>query len=132
MLSEVAVVLDLDDVVGVIWVLILQVLQYVQLDTCLVLIPFLVLDDLDGDNLPSLVVQALQSLTKRSLTKEVDHLKSKAEMVMQHHLVVSVLVVIAIVVVPAGRLAMHFVLQRLVPNIVNLAVVQQLSLLIIR
>ena len=123
MLSEVAVVLDLDDVVGVVWVLILQVLQYVQLDTCLMLISLLVLDNLDSHNLSSLVVQALQSLTKRSFAKEIDHFESKAEMVMQHHLVVSVLVVIPIVVVPARCLAMDFVLKSLVPNVVDLAVV---------
>jgi len=65
--SEDAVVLDLDNVVLVLRVLLLQMLKDSELNTCLVLVPLLVLDDFDGDDLTRLMVTALYRLTKTTL-----------------------------------------------------------------
>ena len=56
MVTEHAVVLDLDNVILIIWIVLLQVLQDAKFNTCLMLISLFVLNDLDGDNLSCLVI----------------------------------------------------------------------------
>ena len=57
MLSEVAVVFNLNDIVRIFWILVLKVLQDAQLNTRLMLVPLLVLDDLDCHYLVGLVIE---------------------------------------------------------------------------
>ena len=87
-------VLDLDDIVLVIWILLLQMLQDAQLNTSLMLILFFVLDDLDGHDLISLVVEAFQGLSKTTLAEEVEHLEAIVDVVLEDHVVVTILIII--------------------------------------
>ena len=54
--------------------------------------------ELHGNDFSGFVVQALQSLAKAAPSKEVKHLKSVVDVIFEHNVVVSILVVIAIVV----------------------------------
>ena len=62
--TEDAVVQDLDDVVCVLWILLLEMLQYLELHPCLVLVSLLVLDDLDSHHLLGLMVETFQRLAE--------------------------------------------------------------------
>ena len=62
--SENAMVKDLDDVICVFWILLLEVLQYLELFPCLVLVSLLILDDLDSNHLFGLVVEAFEGLAE--------------------------------------------------------------------
>lgn len=66
-LSEEHVVFDSDDVVLVVWVVVVQVLEDPKLNACLILELLLVTDQLDGHRFLSLVVQARDGLAKASL-----------------------------------------------------------------
>ena len=59
MVTEHAVILDLNDVVLIVWVLFLEMLQDAEFNTCLMLIALFVFDNLESDNLTSLVIKAL-------------------------------------------------------------------------
>lgn len=67
MLAEYHIVLDSDDVVGIIWVILLQMHQYLELNARLVLEALLVSDELDSNHLLSLVVKALEGLSEGAL-----------------------------------------------------------------
>lgn len=96
--SKEAVVLNLYDIVLVLWVLLLQMLQNSKLYSCLMLVSLFVLDDLDSNDLSSLMIHAFKGLAKTSLAQEVKHLVSEVNVVFQHHFVVTVFVIVAGVV----------------------------------
>lgn len=89
-----AVVLDANDVVGVVGVVVAEVQQDFQLNSGLVLELLLVSNDLDSDNFLGLVVEALQGLTKAALAEEVNDFEPEGDLVLEHYVVVSSLVVI--------------------------------------
>ena len=70
-------------------------LQDAQLNTSLVLILLFILDDLDGYDLISLVVEAFQGLSKTSLAEEIEHLEAIVDVVLEDHVVVTILIIIA-------------------------------------
>ena len=74
--SENTMVEDLDDVVCVFWILLLKMLQYLELDSCLVLVSLLILDYLDSYHLFSLMVETFERLAETAFTQEVLHLES--------------------------------------------------------
>ena len=59
MVTEHAVILDLNDVVLIVWVLFLEMLQDAEFNAGLMLIALFVFDNLESDNLASLVIKAL-------------------------------------------------------------------------
>ena len=71
MVSEQAMVFDLNDVVLIFWILFLQVLKDTQLHTRLMLVPFFVFNYLESHNFLSLMVKALKRLSKTALSKEI-------------------------------------------------------------
>lgn len=66
--SENAMVKDLDDVICVFWILFLKVLQYLKLDSCLVLVSLLILDDLDSNHLFGLMVETFECLAEATFS----------------------------------------------------------------
>ena len=64
--SENFIINDSYNVVVIVFVTIFEVLKDFQLNTCLILKPFLVPDDFNGDHLLLFVVKTLQSLSKTS------------------------------------------------------------------
>ena len=74
--SENAMVKDLDDVICVFRILLLEVLQYLELYPCLVLVSLLILDDLDSNHLFGLVVETFEGLAEAAFPQEVLHLES--------------------------------------------------------
>ena len=95
---ENAVILYLNDVILIFLVLFLEVLEDAKLDTCLMLVSLLIFDNLHGNDFSCFVVQALQSLAKAAPSKEVKHFESVVDVIFEHNVVVSILVVVAIVV----------------------------------
>jgi hypothetical protein len=109
MVPENAVVLNLNDVVLVFRVVLLEVLQNVKLDACLMLVSLLIFDDFDGHDLSCFMVEAPQSLAKATLSDEVDHFESVVDVILQHYVVVTILVIVATVVQLGRVLALYFV-----------------------
>ena len=97
MVSEDAVVFDLNNIVLVVWVMLLQMLQNSQLHSCLMLVSLFILDDLDCYDLACLVVKALNGLSKTAFAQEVKHLEAVVQMILEHDMVVTLVVIIAIV-----------------------------------
>lgn len=128
MLPEHAVVFDSDDVVRVIRVILFQVEQDLQLDPGLVLEFLLVPDDFDGHDLAGLVVDALQGLSEGALPEELNNFKSVGNVVLEHHVVVSSLIVEAVIVLLLPR---AFYLFRAQAQVVAHFVVQDLAFLVL-
>lgn len=128
--SEHAMVLNLNYVVLVFGVLLLQVLKDAQLNTSLVLVSLLVLYYLDCDNLPSLVIQALESLAEASFSEEIEHFKSVVNMVFEDDLVIAIFIVVSRIVQLGTRFAFNFVCFE--TEEVDFLEVEQLSLLKVR
>ena len=70
MLSEDKVVIYTDDVVLVMFVVVVQVLEDSQLNSCLILKFLFVSDDFKSYLLVSFVIEAFDGLSKTSLTQE--------------------------------------------------------------
>ena len=101
------IVLHPDYIVLVIWVILLQMLQYLQFYSRLVLKLLFVPDELNRHYLLSLVVLALEGLAKTALAEEFYNLKPVAYVVLHYHVVVTPLVVITKVMLII-RVALYF------------------------
>ena len=123
MLSEYDIVLHVNDVHGIVRVVVFEVLEDLELDTGLIVVLLLVLDDLKGDVLLAFVVEALECDAEGALAEELLYLVPVADVVPHHDLIVALVVVIAEVV-----LALQGPLDLLaaLPNVVDLGVVQDL------
>lgn len=133
MLPEHAVVFDPNDIVCVLRVIFLEVQQYLELYTSLMLELLLVSDDLDRYNLSSLVVNALERLSKRPFAQEVNYFKPVRNLVLQYHIVIASLIIIAAIVPFISFLRMLAALYLLGSRTQEVAhlVVQDLALLIL-
>ena len=118
-------VLDANDVVGVVSVVVAQMQQDLQLHPCLMLELLFVPDDLDCDVFSCFMVECLQRLAERSFAKEVNHFKPVSYVVTQHYIVVSSVVVEAEVVLV---ILDSFNLLRADAEEVDLPVVKDLAL----
>lgn len=98
MVTEQAMVFDLNNVVLIFWILFLQVLKDAQLHTRLMLVPFFVFYYLKSHDLLGLMVKALKRLSKTALSKEIEYLPAIVNVVLEHYIVVSILVIISRVV----------------------------------
>ena len=81
MLPKHAVIFDTNDVVGVFWIIVLQVQQNFELNTSLMLELLFVSDDLDCNDLASLVIDALQSLSKRSFPQIINDFEPVCDLI---------------------------------------------------
>lgn len=95
--SEHAVILYLNDIICVVLIILFQMLKDLKFDPSLVLELLLVADDLDGNDLFSLVVDALQGLPEGSFAKEVDNFESVGDVVPENHIIISVFIIEAVV-----------------------------------
>lgn len=91
------VFLHLDTVSGVLWVSVLNVLEYLHLHTGLVLKFLLVPDNLKADIFVSLVVKSLESLAEAALAQEFKHLIAVCDVIPENSLVVTFIVIISII-----------------------------------
>ena len=93
MLAEYYVVLHVNDVHCIFEIVFLQKLQNLKLDTGLVVIFFLVLDDLQSNLFLSFVVKGLHSDAKASFAEKAENLVSKGYVVFHSNAVVAFTVV---------------------------------------
>ena len=128
MLSIDGEVLYPDNIVNIIGIMLLQVIEYIQLDPCLVVKALLVADNLHCNELIGLVVIALQGLSERAFAQEFLDLISVAEVVVKDHLVVAAIIIIPIVMLE-GRSPLD--LGRIKAKEVNLFVILDLCSLIV-
>jgi hypothetical protein len=103
MMSEHAVVFDSNNVICIILVILFQMKKNLELNSSLMLILLIVPDDLDRYCLSSFVVQAFQSLSKTTLSKEGNHFKPVGNMILDNHIVVTSLIIEAIVILQVFR-----------------------------
>ena len=71
MLSKDHIIFDSNNIIHIIFVMVIQILQNSELYSGLILKLFLIADDFDGDLLVCLMVKALNGLAKATLTKEL-------------------------------------------------------------
>ena len=81
MLSENSIIVNSNDIVHIVFIVIVEVLENAQLDACLVLELFLVANDLYRNFLLVLVIITLDSLAKASLAQEFKNFVSVSKMV---------------------------------------------------
>ena len=103
MSSKDFVVDDSDDVVVVVLVSIFEVLQNFEFHSCLVLKPFLVSNNLDSHHLVFFMVKAFKCLSKAATADFINHFVSKSQLVFQHNLVISPVVIIAKIMIVLTR-----------------------------
>ena len=87
----------MNDIHCVFFVIVLEVLQYLELDSSLIVVLFLVLDYFKSNFFLSFVVKALNSYTKRAFTQKLEDFVSEANMVTRYYLVVALVVIITMV-----------------------------------
>lgn len=97
MIAEIEIVQHVDDIVGVIHILLAQLVQDPHLDQCLVMESLLIPDYLNGHVLIRLMVQSSNNLTKAAFANHLQDFVSVRNMVMDHFIVASVVVVISAV-----------------------------------
>ena len=97
MLAEHTIIFDPNNIILVVLVMVVQIFENLQLNSCLVLEFFLISDDLDSHHLLSLVIEALDSLSKAALAEELEDLISVAQVVLEDDLVVTLIVIITVI-----------------------------------
>jgi hypothetical protein len=81
-LSENTVVLHADDVILIILVMIIQVFQNFELNTCLILKLFLIPDNFNSNVFFGLMIKTLDSLTETALPQKFQYFISVSKMVL--------------------------------------------------
>ena len=95
MLPENHVVFHMDNVHGVIRVVVFQVLQNLEFYTCLIVVLLLVLDNFYSDKLLSLVIEALDGHSERPTPQMLHHLVPIGYLVFHYHSIVALCVIIS-------------------------------------
>jgi len=98
MLPENDIVFHVDDVHRVIRVIFLQVLQYLELNTCLIVVFLFVLNNLQCNLFFSLVIKTFDSYAEGAFSKELLNLISVSNMILHDNFVISLIVIIAKVI----------------------------------
>lgn len=97
MLSEDRIVLDSNDIVDILWIIVSQVCQDIQLHPSLMMESLLIPDDLYSDMFVGFVVEALDGLPETSLAQKLLNLIPVAQMVFHDNLVVTTVIIVAVV-----------------------------------
>lgn len=103
MLPEHAVVFYPNNIVSVIWVIIFEMEQNLELNSCLMLELLLISNNLNSNYLSRLMINALERLSKRPFTQKVNDLEPIRNMVLQHDIIVSSLIIIAEIILLSFR-----------------------------
>jgi hypothetical protein len=75
-----------------------QIVQYLDLHKCLMMEPFLVSDDLNGNRFTSTVISTVQNLTKGSLPERINHFVSIGQVIAIDDKIVAPIIIIAVIV----------------------------------
>ena len=121
MLSKDNIIFHMNNVHGIIRVVLFQVLEDFKLNARLVIIFLLVLNHFKGDMLLTFVIEALQSDTERTFAEELLNLIPISNVIPHNYLIVSFVVVITKVVLALKR-ALHFLAS--LANVVDLRVIE--------
>ena len=127
MLSEHAVVLDSDDVVGVIWIVVSQMNQNLKFNSSLVLELLLVSNDFDSHSLSSFVIDTFQCLPEGALSEKINNLKPVGNVVLQNYVIVASFVIVSAIVL---LIAVAFNFVRSKPKIIAKFIIDELTLFI--
>lgn len=102
--------------------------QYLQFNSCLVLEPFLISDQLNCNQFFGFVIKAFQGLAEASFTQEFNYLKSESYVILHDNLIVASLIV-KTKVVGVKRRTLNFV--RANTKIVYLLIIKDFTFLMI-
>ena len=97
MLSEYHEILYADNIVHIVFIVVIEVFKNSQLDTSLILKFLFVTYDFNGNIFICLVVKTLNSLPKTTLAKEFQTFISVAQVVFENDLVITLVIIIAMV-----------------------------------
>jgi hypothetical protein len=75
-----------------------KVLEYFDFNESLVMETLLIANDLDSNHISSLVISALQNLTERTFSEDVDNLVAVVEVIVRNEEIIASLIVISVVV----------------------------------
>lgn len=97
MLSKDDIVLHVNYIHSVIWVIISKVLQYFELNSCLVVVLLFIFNDFKSNHFLSFVIEASYGLSERTLSQKLLDFISVANMIVHANLVVPFVIVVSIV-----------------------------------
>ena len=97
MVSPDEVVLELDHAFDSVWIVFFQEKKKFGLDSCLIVVFFLILNHLNGDHLPCFVIFALKNLAEGSLADQLNQLESEADLVATDDAIVAFTVIEAVI-----------------------------------
>ena len=98
MLTEDKIVKNSDDVILVMWIVVVEEFKNLKFHSSLVLKFLFISNDLQSNKITSLMIQALDSLAKTTRAKCIKHFVSIAEMILHNCLIISLIIIISIVV----------------------------------
>ena len=102
MLSEDYIIVQVNHVHDVLWVVFLEELKNFELNTRLIVVLLLILDDFNRHIYAIFVVEAFQCCAKRALSKEALYFKPVSDVVISDDLVVTFVIIVAVVVLLLG------------------------------
>ena len=108
MVSENKVISQFNNSLDVVWIVLLKQQEQLGLNCSLVIIFFLVLHQLYGNQLFMFMIQAFNYLTKSSLSNDFDKLVSVANVVPFLYLIVSLLIIKTIIHEPLKFCRLYF------------------------
>jgi hypothetical protein len=127
-LPENDIILDKDDIVGIIRIILFQVHKNLELNPSLMLKALFIPDQFHSNKFFRFMIKTLESLPKAAFTKELNDLKLIPYMVLKYYFVISSFIVVAEVI---GLLRRTFDFFCPYPQIINLLIVENLPLFMV-
>ena len=128
MFPENDIVVEMNHIHDIFWVILFQKLKNFKLNSRLIHILLLVLDNLHSHLLPRFMIKTFQSRSERPLAQERLNFKSIPNVIIRHNLIVSLFVVITVIVLLL-RTTLHL-LSSGSSNKIDFWIVQNFSLLV--
>lgn len=95
--SKQHITFDSNDVVGVVFVMMVQIFQDFEFDTCLILELLFIPYYFESHHFFRFVIEAFYCLAEASLAKELQHFVPISKMVFQHNLIIALVIVISMI-----------------------------------
>ena len=103
MLSKDHIILHVNDIHSIVWVIISQVLQYLELNPSLVVVLLFIFDNFESDHFLSFVVETPNGLPERAFSQELLDFIPVANVIVHAHFIVAFVIVIPIIKVILHR-----------------------------
>jgi len=98
MFPEYDIIFHVHDIHDIIWVVVFQKHENIEFNTCLVHVFLFILDDFDCNFVLQFVVEALNSLSERTLSQEWQDFPPVSDVVPNYYFVVAFIIIVIVVV----------------------------------